>query len=198
MTAAPEAPFAAPAPPPQDLPGGLPPLQDIPQATGTSELAVDEPAGDWKQDFHGLLHIGALSASFEYLGHKIAIRTLTTDEELIVGQLTAEYSGTIAEPKAYQLALICMAVQSIDGQALPLPLGEGTDQIAWARERFAYARRWYPFTLDIIHTRYLELEGRVRVVLDEMGKASPGTGPGSNGNAGSPSERESSAGTASP
>lgn len=164
-----------------DLPEAEAPVQ--PQGDG-QPMTFGEISEQHRAPFHGLLHLGYLTATFEHVGHKIVIHTLSSEEELIVGDLIQEWNNTVAATKAYSLAIAALCVQFIDGQPMPAPLGE-TTRDAWARERFEYAKRWYPSTVDAIFTRYLELEAKVRQVLAEMGKA-PLPGAGSNGNSGSP------------
>ena len=55
------------------------------------------------QDFDGLLCIGSLTSKFEYLHHTISIRTLKSDELLIVAQLAAQWENTIRHARAYYL-----------------------------------------------------------------------------------------------
>lgn len=180
-----------PGPPPGDFPGfggpqsGAPPSMP-PEFPGVTTPQADEdlpgegqelePSGTdprWKTDFHGLLYLGALRASFRYLGHKITIRTLRTHEELIAAQLSHEWAETLGGARAHATAIAALCVEAIDGQAMPTPLGEQSAMgTGWAEERFRYAGRWYPFTIDAIFSRYLELEGRARHVADELGKDS--------------------------
>lgn len=167
------------------------PADTTPSATGGG-LDVAEPELDqWQQDLQGLLLIGHLEGSFDFCGHRIAIRTLTTDEELIVGAVIREWQDTIAATKAYAAAMIALAVQSIDGQPMPSPIGETGSRHQWAVERFRWAKQLYPWTIDAIYTQYMELEARVKTVLEHLGKASdPGESaiPGSSTRPGSPSD----------
>ncbi len=159
-------------------------------------IHVRDPDPRWKQDYHGLLYLGALRGDFRYLGHKIEIRTMTSAQELLIAILTREWADTMGFARAHATAMAALCTDAIDGQSLPVPLGETGDDMAWARERFRYAQRWYPFTIDAIFERYLELEGRMRKVLEELGKGSALTGPpltsGSQPTSGSPDGEGSS------
>jgi len=155
------------------------------QAPAPPELEISPPDDKWRADFHGLLHIGALSGSFEWLGHRIVLHTLRSDETLLIASLIKEWESTIGSTTAYATAMCALAVDQIDSTPLPSPLGDDGTPDQWARERFAYAQRWFPPTIDMIYTQYLALEKRVQEVLAEMGKASA-RGAGLNGNSGEP------------
>jgi hypothetical protein len=161
-----------------------------PEGERVTDLHVGEadlPA--WQEDFSGLLFLGSLQAWFDWCGHRIAIRTLTTDEELLVAQLIREFEGGMGGMKAYATATAGLAVEAIDHQAMPAPLGEHPNgTYKWALERFNYARRWYPPTIDAILDAYLQLEGRQREVMAGLGKASApevGVTPGLSASSGS-------------
>lgn len=163
---------------PPPLPGPLAPAADESVPGPGEQLAAEDPDPRWRADFHGLLYLGALRARFSWLGHVIRIRTLRSDEELIVAQLGRDWAETMGGARAHAIAMVALAVESIDGQPMPSPLGEqDAGSIGWAEERFRYAGRWYSYTIDAIFERYLELEGRVREVMAELGKGSAPPGP---------------------
>ena len=127
----------------------------------------------YEQDFEGLLYLGALTKSFTWLGHTFVIRTLTQDEVLTVPILMKPWSGTIGEPKAYSTAMTSLCVVSVDGKELPMPVGDGQGDYAWAFQRFAYAKaNWFQFTIDKVYSEYLVLESKARAVIEAMEKAS--------------------------
>lgn len=145
--------------------------QPVPAADGKIGLgsAFDER---YKESFHGLAYIGALSGTFEWLGHKFVIRTLNVDRELAIAALTREWENTAFYQRAYMTAIAALCVQTVDGQGLPVPIGEEEDTYAWARQRFDFVKaRWWPPTVDKVYTECLALEDEARRVLDEMGKA---------------------------
>lgn len=160
------------------------------------DVQVEEPGLDkWREDFTGLLHLGSLRGWFDWCGHRIHMRTLSTDEELIVGWLIKEFEGGMAGMKAYATSTVALSVDSVDGKPMPVPLGEDPSRpYAWALERFQKARQWYPPTIDAMFDAYLVLESRQREILEGLGKASvPGAGatPGPSGRSGSPSGADS-------
>ena len=166
------------------------------QTAAAVELHVEDPdTASWQEDFVGLLSLGAIRAWFDWCNHRISIKTLSTSEELLVAYLMKEFEGSMGGMKSYATATAALAVEAIDGQPMPVPLGEHPGQpYKWALERFNYAQRWYPPTIDAILNAYLELERRQRTVLAGLGKAlGPGVSAilGSSGSSGSPSAEAS-------
>jgi hypothetical protein len=167
-----------PGPTEPPLPGPLTPLADESVPGDGEDLAYDDPDPRWRVDFHGLLYLGALRARFAWQGHVFRIRTLRSDEELIVAQLGSAWAETLGGTRAHAIAMVALCVESVDGKPMPSPIGEqDAGSIGWAEERFRYAGRWYSYTIDAIFERYLELEGRVREVMAELGKGSAPAGP---------------------
>jgi hypothetical protein len=125
------------------------------------------------QDFEGLLYLGALTKSFDWLGHAFVIRTLTQDEVLTVPLLIKPWAGTIGEQKAYVSAIVALCVVSVDSKELPMPVGDGQGEFAWAHQRFAYAKaNWFQYTIDMVYSEYLALEAKAQAVIEAMEKAS--------------------------
>jgi hypothetical protein len=136
---------------------------------------MDLPGFDerYSEDLDGLMYLGRLTHEFEWLGHRFVIRTLSANDNLAIAQLIKEYSGTVGESRAYVIATVALAIDTVDGIPLPTPIKVEQDAIAWARQRFRYvASRWFQYTIDLVHNEHLVLERRARVVLEEMGKAS--------------------------
>lgn len=146
------------------------PLRD---EDGTALPSFDER---YREDFEGLAFIGSLSKTFQWLGHRFVIRTLTVDEMLAVATVSKAYADTIGNGLAYRTALVSLAVASVDGRDLPVPIGDSED-LAWAFQRFDYAKaHWFQFTIDAIYNEYLELEEKTHRVVAAMGKAFAQTG----------------------
>lgn len=152
-----------------------PALSDAPQETSEaldgSDVETPVPSFDRRhaEPFEGLMYLGALTKQFQWAGHQFRIRTLTTQEVLITTQITARYEGTMGENRAYSAAVVALATESVDDEALPFPYKESTGT-EWADMRFNYVTgKWYAFTIDKVFSEYLELEGKAREVLDAMG-----------------------------
>ena len=178
-----------------------PPSSDAPEVDGSlpGPDVEDLPMFNEKyvEDFNGLMYLGALTKTFEWVGHKFKIRTLTADEYLLVAILTKPYAGTIGEARAFSTAVVSLCVDLVDGQPLPVPIMTHSDENAWAYQRFNYVKaRWFNPTIDLVYREFLVLEERANLVLAEMGKASgweASATPGSDENSESPIAEDFSA-----
>jgi hypothetical protein len=136
------------------------------QDTENSEPEPFDPR--YKDDFEGLMFLGALQANFSFVGHKFRIRTLMTDELLAAARIIKEYEGTVADTRAYATVMVALATISVDGIGLPAPIAED-GEYSWAYERFNYVKaKWFPYTVDFVYDRYLVLEDRSRNVINQM------------------------------
>jgi hypothetical protein len=127
----------------------------------------------YREAFEGLMFFGSLANKFTWMDHEFHIRTLSTDELLAVGVLTAKYDQTLAGGLAYRIAMAALCIVTVDGQRLPEPIERKQDDYDWAFKRFNYVKsKWFQFTIDAIYNEYLLLEGKVVEVVEAMGKAS--------------------------
>lgn len=124
----------------------------------------------YKLPFEGLLFLGYKRSSFHWMGHRFAIRTLSTDDLLEVGLLHEQYKDSMADQKAFQALYVTAALDTVDDQPLPIPLTLDPSDTA-LEAKFAVVRRWAPFVIDEIYTKVVELESEVVEVLNQMGKA---------------------------
>lgn len=167
-------------PPGPDLSSQAPGHQTEPQPVtddgvesdrGEAEEALPEFDPKVREDFEGLLYLGALTQQFEWMGHTFLIRSLHVGEVLEIGLLHREYVGTITEVKAYQAAVTAACVVQIDKRRMPFPITTD-DEDTLLRNRFQYVLdHWFTPTLDAVYENYLLLETRVEQVMVAMGKA---------------------------
>lgn len=123
--------------------------------------------------FTGLLYLGALSDDFDWLGHHFVIRTLRDGEKLAVAQIIKPYQDTMGIDRAYAAATVALSIVSVDGDELPIPIGETRRVNEWGHQRFEYVRdNWFSYTVDEVFNRCVALEDLARRVVDAMGKAS--------------------------
>lgn len=141
------------------------------ESGGDEEEALPEFDPRHREEFSGLLYLGALNDEFDWSGHHFKIKTLTQGELLEVGLLSRDYRDTLGDSKAYVTAFVAASLVSVDGRRVTNPLGPGeTDAAA----NFTYIKdAWYPWTIDAIYERCMVLEGRVNEILQAMGKVPP-------------------------
>ena len=160
---------------PENTPG-LPPSSitlDEEALPGLNEKIEEGFDPKYAEALHGLMYVGSLSHSFEWIGHKFIIHSLSANEQLAVAVLMKPWAGTIGESMAFTIASVAMSIVTVDGEALPVPFQAESDSISWARQRFDYVKsRWFMSTIDLVFAEKLVLDAKVREVLDEMGKAS--------------------------
>lgn len=142
------------------------------QEAGAQEDPLPEFDPRFREEFEGLLYIGALTETFTWLGHQFQIRTLTTGEVLEVALAAKPYEGTEGADKSYQAAVVAACVMSIDGKPMPAPITKDPGDTPFLN-RFRYVlEHWYPTVLDAVYERYYRLEITVREVIDAMGNRS--------------------------
>lgn len=118
------------------------------------------------KDFNELLQIGHITQKFEWSGHKFEIRTLTIEEELVVGQLIKEYKDSIAEEKAVAVALAAASLVSINDKPF-MPSYEKSAFIS-VREKFNYIKNnWHWVVVENINTEYIQLLARLYQTLED-------------------------------
>jgi len=150
------------------------------QSDDTPDTLRDEqgnvlPTFDMKhaEPFVGLLYLGALSDTFDWLGHTFTIRTLRDGEKLAVAKIIKAHTETMGAERAYACGMIAMAIMDVDGEDLPIPIGETRKAFEWGQKRFDYvADNWYHSTIDVVFNRWLALEDLADRVVEAMGKAS--------------------------
>ncbi len=123
--------------------------------------------------FKGLAYVGALQTSFDWTGHEFSIRTLRDGEKLAVAQIIKQYADTMGAERAYAAAITAMCIIHVDGEELPIPIGESRKAYEWGLQRFNYiAENWFTPTVNKVFNEYLALEDLVVQVVEAMGKAS--------------------------
>lgn len=159
---------------PADRPGRQAP-EAQPETKLLAEDGTELPTFDPKyvEPFLGLTYIGSLTKKFHWLGHEFVLRTLGPDDQLAVAVVTKPWAGTAAEQLAYMISVVSLATVTVDGEELPTPVAEDKRLAEWAERRFAYVKaNWFDPTIARCFQEYLELEDKVRQVVEAMGKAS--------------------------
>lgn len=144
------------------------PDQDAAPPAPDDALPEFDPAV--RDDFKGLMYLGALSREFSWLGHRFHIRTLRSDELVEVPLIVRAYEGSEGYPRALQGAVTSACVVTVDGAPIPvLPLAKDESEL---RLRYRWVMgNWFPPVLDRVYQEYILLEARVREVIQAMEKA---------------------------
>lgn len=125
------------------------------------------------EPFQGLLYLGALQTEFTWVGHTFSIRTLRDGEKLAIAQIIKQYADTMGGDRAYGAAVAAMCILSVDGEELPIPIGESKKAYEWGLQRFNYVvNNWFSTTVNKVFNEYLALEDKALQVVEAMGKAS--------------------------
>lgn len=152
--------------------GAQPSQEAEPGTGGQQEPPLPQFDPRHRDAFEGLIHIGALTETFPWLGHRFTIRTLTTGELAEVALLVAKYEQTQMASKVWQAATVAGCLISVDDRPLPAPLTTDPGDTP-LKNRFDYVMaRWFPPVLDAVYDRYIRLELQVRDVIAAMGNRS--------------------------
>jgi hypothetical protein len=146
----------------------LPP--DLPQPEVEEPPRPPEFPPGIEEDVNGLMMLGHLTDSFDFLGHSFAIRTLKSGEELAVSSVVKQYEGTLGEGKSYVLGTVAAAITTVDGQPLTRPLGPNAPEILQAiQQNFAYiGRTWVWPIVEFVYNRYSLLILRQNDAFEQM------------------------------
>lgn len=165
--------------PTPELPADVPSAQDYdkdqsPEADESEK--DDQPAlptfdSRVKDEFRGLMFLGALTSEFDWTGHSFKIRTLTVGEFIEVGLAVKRYEGTMAYDRAWQAAVVAACIISIDNRPMPIPVTNDPSDTPF-NNAFQYVLdKWFAPTIEAVYVRYVELELLVGQVVESMGKA---------------------------
>lgn len=141
----------------------------------SEEETVPDPPMEFdsrvREPFTGLLYLGYLEDSFQWLGHKFRIRTLKSGELLEIALVVKQYADTIGASRAYADATAAACLMKVDGRDLPVAITTDPDDTDFVA-RFEYVSKTYhPPVIDLIYDRYLRLEEKVQEAIAAMGKA---------------------------
>jgi len=127
----------------------------------------------YAEPFRGLAYVGALQTTFTWVGHQFSIRTLRDGEKLAIAQIIKQYADTMGGDRAYGCAVAAMCILTVDGEELPIPIGESKKAYEWGLQRFSYVvENWFSTTVNKVFNEYLALEDLANQVVEAMGKAS--------------------------
>ena len=120
-----------------------------------------------------LTQIGQLEDTFEWCGHTFKIRTLTVQEEIILGLICREYTDTMSQIKAMNTAAIGAALMEVDGLPWfpPMQKIDSPNELrAYLTNKFHQAAKLYDPVLAVIQEYYANLLERQNRSVDELSK----------------------------
>lgn len=118
-------------------------------------------------DIDGLLFLGRLTHDCEVFGHRFTLRTLTRGERLAISLLVREYEDTLGLADAMQTAYLALAIQTLDGRPLSIPLE--TEPIhTHLRRNFEIIQKWYDPVLEALYGEYAHLLVRQEQAFKEF------------------------------
>ena len=134
---------------------------------------TEEPLGlepeQVSEEFLTLLNGQRLYHEENFFGQRVRLRTLTAGEELECGLLVSKYNGTPEEGRAYIVALVGAAIDSVDGRPIVESLNP-IDNEERVKRQFDYVRKtWYWTQIQYIYERgYLPLLDKLNKSLEEL------------------------------
>jgi len=115
----------------------------------------------------GLMNVGRLTKQISLYGDDIRLRTLKSGEELEIGLLISKWTGTPEEGRAFAVATVSAAIESLNGRPLVQQLGPSKDDEL--RRKFDFVRtKWYWITIQEIYEEYIQLQQEQVRALEEL------------------------------
>lgn len=137
-----------------------------PEADLQVELLPSEFPERWKNDFEGLIYLGALEEEVKIPYHKFVIKTLVAADKIGIIQLSKEYEGSVGYNRIYRAACVAAALVSVDGRVL-VP---SEKKVPILKQKYDYVTNsWYEPVIDLLYNKINELELRAIRVMVEMG-----------------------------
>jgi len=145
--------------------------QESPQTGVVKEFNTESFPEEWKDEFEGLLFVGALQREITKIPfHKFVVKTLTINEKLEISLITKPYLESVGYGRAYKAAVVAAGLVSVDGKEL-IPSNRVINIV---RQKYDYVvNNWYDTTIDILYDEIDALENRVIFVLQELGIIEP-------------------------
>lgn len=147
---------------PEHSEGTIPPAQEEDEVT---ELTDEE-----RSVFQSLLTIGQTTKKVDVLGHPVVLKTMTVNDELMVGLESKKYHGSEAFARAYQSAVVAASVVTLDGKQLYLPISPEESDSEVFEKRLEKVHALYPLVVSEIYRNYLEVEKEFAQLAKKLGK----------------------------
>ncbi len=119
--------------------------------------------------FRSLLTIGERIKTMDVMGHEVVFRTLNSEDEMRVGLYTKQYDGSRGLSRAYQVAVLACAIQTVDGIPVYSPLGEESADVVFDK-KFKAIQKYYPITVSMIYDAVIAAEVEFVELAKKLGK----------------------------
>lgn len=125
-----------------------------------------------KEPFRGLLWLGHLDKDVMHYGHVFSLSTPSGTERLQIGQVIADWSGTLTEEIAFARATVAAFLVKVDNEPLPTPVLNNPketalhDRFVWVGENIVTQTLVMQLFQDC-----LLLDHEVDIALEAMEKA---------------------------
>ena len=151
----------------------LPNLPEQPEETispAQEEDEVTELTDEERSTFQSLLTIGQTTKKFDVLGHPVVLKTMTVNDELMVGLESKKYRGSEAFARAYQSAVVAASVVTIDGKQFYIPISPEESDSEVFEKRLEKVHALYPLVVSEIYRNYMDLEKEFAQLAQKLGK----------------------------
>lgn len=155
---------------PEDFPAeAAPPVEENRKLVAEVE-EITELTDEERTWFSSLLTCGRRYKTITIMGeHKVAIQTLTGDDDLRIGLFTKAFKDSDAYPRSYQIAVCAAGVRSVNERPLYQSL-EDIDEDALFAEKVERMRKFYPVVITEIYRAIIELDGEFAELARKLGK----------------------------
>jgi ABC-type amino acid transport substrate-binding protein len=122
------------------------------------------------EDLSILINFGRLTSSFDFWGHKFAIKTLKMGEEMQASSIASSYSDSMdGGTRALVAALVAACIDTVDGNPIVAALGPNDNSVI--RKKFDYMMdNYYWSVIEHVYEQYAELNERFNNALEEFKK----------------------------
>jgi hypothetical protein len=132
---------------------------------------VDDPffgfPDEIQESINGLCWLGHMEHKTSFGGHTFVLRTLRADDDLVVASLTQEYIETLGQAKAWAMANVAIALQSVDGDN-DFCIDLGPDKVTNGRKRMDFIGQWYWPIIGHLFSELMELNEKQSQALEAL------------------------------
>lgn len=148
---------------------------DSPEPDAVSDSAapedeVTELTAEERLLFSRLLTVGQRHKTIDVMGHTVGIQSLRVSDEMRIGLLCRDHSGSKMENRAFQVGVCAAGISAIDGA----PIYQSLTGLESVDEMFAKKvdtlKEYYPIVITQIYSAILELDQEFVELSKKLGK----------------------------